>query len=447
MIGRKAEKMVLCAGLPTDYHGALDYVSICLYYSKPTTLSFMIIYNDYFSAKAIIKELCKYRLKHAKTVHKYHLLRDISLHQNSLLLLHTKRTAPPELEELFPSRRTWLRPSPENRKKLGNSEDIKMTSLYNTVISTHLNVINGKVSPPEWYLKLQKLIETIQARASNPDLKHLLTPSLKPIKKDNTKSCKICRPISLYNLEDRILIGFTSRYLTDLFDPHLHNCSFAFRSNTAPLRTHHNTIDLIRDYQKTRKNIYVAEADLEKFFDIINHNVIAASLKKFIEKVSASGQNVSENAIKIFYQYLVSYKFNKDVFVKNGTDFFNLFNIVGGRFEWPLEKLKNIYINLDEENIGIPQGGALSCLIANMVLHDVDDEVDNIPKDPELLYLRFCDDMVILHTDKSKCTDALNRYEKKIVSLNLLMHTPEFILEYGKEFWHKKSKRPYLMVT
>ncbi len=404
----------------------------------------MLPFQNYFSAKSIIAELCKYRIKHAKTVHKYHLLRDISLHPKSLLLLHNKRSAPPDLEELFPSRRNWLRPSLEKRKKINSTQDIRLTSLYNTINSTHINVSNGKITPPDWYIKLQKFIITIQERASDPDSKYLKAPILKPIKKDNTKACKICRPISLYDLEDRILIGFTAKYLTDLFDPHLHDCSYAFRSTTvANVRTHHDTIKQIITYRKERKNIYVAEADLEKFFDIINHNIIVDSLNKFISKVNLSGQEADKNSIKIFHQYLASYTFNKDVFIKNGTEFFVTFNIPGGRFEWPLQKLKKIYQDLDAEDIGIPQGGALSCLIANMVLHEVDEDVDSEPKDAELLYLRFCDDMVILHTNQSLCTDALNRYEQKIASLNLLMHPPEFILGYGKAFWQKKSKRPY----
>ncbi|MFD2872341.1 reverse transcriptase/maturase family protein [Mucilaginibacter ximonensis] len=403
-------------------------------------------YEGYFSAKAIIKILCKYRLKQAKTIHKYHLLRDISLHPKSLLLLESKKKTDLNLEDLFPPRRTWVRPNLVSRKKIDNTHNIRIQSLYKTIITTHLNVQQKELIPPQWYLNLQRFIEKIQRQAKDPDSQHLNRPVIKPIKKENSPACKICRPISIYTLEDRILISFTARYLTDKFDPHLHNCSYAFRSSRiAELKNHHHTIEQILKYRKQRskQSIYVAEADLEKFFDAINHRVIKSALEKFALKVTNSGSTIDDRAIKIFHQYLASYTFNKDVFVKNDTDYFIPFKIPNGRFEWPIEQLKKLYTDINDENIGVPQGGALSCLIANMVLHDVDEEVDGSPKDNELLYLRFCDDMILLHTDESLCTAALNRYEQKVSSLNLLMHKPEFILQYGEGFWKKKSKRPY----
>jgi len=406
----------------------------------------MLNYEDYFSAKAIVKVLCKYRLKHAKTVHKYHLLRDVSLHPKSLLLLQSKKKSEHNIEDLFPPRRSWKRPNLESRKKINDTHRIKANSLYNTVVWTHLNVKTNNLTPPKWYLNLQDFITRIQRRAHDPSAQYLKKPVIKPIKKENSASCKICRPISIYDLEDRVLISFTAKYLTDVFDSHLHNCSYAFRSaRIADLKNHHDTIKQIISYktERSKKNIYAAEADLEKFFDVIDHKVIYSCLEKFVKKISATGNTINNNAIVIFHQYLASYSFNKDVFIKNGTDFFIPFNISNGIFEWPFEKIKETYSNLDDENIGVPQGGALSCLIANMVLHEVDEKVDPEPKDRELLYIRFCDDMVILHTNKDLCTAALNRYEENVSALNLLMHKPEFILQYGKGFWKKKSKRPY----
>lgn len=406
----------------------------------------MLIYKNYFTTKAIILQLCKYRIKHAKSVHKYHLLRDVSLHSHSSSLLEKKRNLPPDLKDLFPSRRIWIRPSLELRKKINDTQKIRIISLYKTIVTIHLKILHGEISAPPWYIKLQSLISNIQKRAAIPEFEYLKTPVIKPIKKENKRSCKICRPISIYDLEDRIIIGFTAKYLTDLFDTQLHNCSYAFRSNkVAALRTHHDTIKQILAYKEIRqkREIFAAEADLEKFFDTINHKIILESLEKFISAVEKESQIVDSNAIKIFQQYLASYTFNKDVYTKSETNYFIPFGIPGGKFEWPVESLIKIYPDLDNENIGIPQGGALSCLIANMVLHEVDKQVDSNPKDLDLLYLRFCDDMVILHTDKDLCTAALNRYEESLESLGLLMHKPEFILKYDNSFWKKKSKRPY----
>jgi hypothetical protein len=72
------------------------------------------------------------------------------------------------------------------------------------------------------------------------------------------------------------------------------------------------------------------------------------------------------------------------------------------------------------------------------------DDGDTIDKD--LLYLRYCDDMIILHTDQGKCAEALERYKSAIKECKLLVHeTSDLFFEqkYSKEFWDKKAKPVY----
>jgi hypothetical protein len=247
-------------------------------------------FEKYFSTKAIIRTLCKYRIKQAKEKHKYHLLRDISLHPISILFFKTKKNCPPELKDLFPSRRSWLRPNLEERKRFNNSQDLNVYALYKTVVNIHINIINGKMKPPEWYLKLSTFIKKIQERAQNPDSDYLKSPNIQPIRKD--KNSHICRPISLYKLEDRLLISLSSKYMTDIFEPHLHKCSYAFRSTKGEtVRTHHDTISEIQKYRnrKNEENIWVAECDLKKFFDCVNQKLIIKTFECFEKKVLDTG--------------------------------------------------------------------------------------------------------------------------------------------------------------
>ncbi|MBK8362805.1 MAG: hypothetical protein IPL24_03750 [Bacteroidetes bacterium] len=55
--------------------------------------------------------------------------------------------------------------------------------------------------------------------------------------------------------------------------------------------------------------------------------------------------------------------------------------------------------------MGIPQGGALSGLIANLVLDFADRKMQSL-NDSKLLYVRFCDDMIIIHPSKKKAIEA-----------------------------------------
>jgi hypothetical protein len=106
----------------------------------------------------------------------------------------------------------------------------------------------------------------------------------------------------------------------------------------------------------------------------------------------------------------------------------------------------------DLSEIGIPQGGALSCLITNIILHDVDRAIEMIQKrgGPIILYLRFCDDMIILSPCAVVCRAAMEAFEEWVGRKLLPMHPPVDISGYQsdpkskKGFWNLKSKKTYL---
>ena len=43
-------------------------------------------------------------------------------------------------------------------------------------------------------------------------------------------------------------------------------------------------------------------------------------------------------------------------------------------------------------------------------------------KDEQLLYIRFCDDMIMIHPDKKKCENAVEVYQKALLDLKLVPH-------------------------
>ena len=68
--------------------------------------------------------------------------------------------------------------------------------------------------------------------------------------------------------------------------------------------------------------------------------------------------------------------------------------------------------------VGVPQGGAISMLIANWVLDIADRRVERWG-DESLFYARFCDDIVIAHPDRRKCRAARDRYLRALERLLL----------------------------
>src|SRR6185312_14514894 len=115
----------------------------------------------------------------------------------------------------------------------------------------------------------------------------------------------------------RIIISLTARYFTRLFDPYFLSNAYAFRaSRKGKCVTHHDAVQMILSFRKKfRSNdIWVAECDIQKFFDCVNHNLILDALKSLSQKHSI---DVDRRAYEIFLQYLHSYSFNKDVLPLN----------------------------------------------------------------------------------------------------------------------------------
>lgn len=122
-----------------------------------------------------------------------------------------------------------------------------------------------------------------------------------------------------------------------------------------------------------------------------------------------------------------------------------------GIFPWPEDLLRTMHNGESLDQIGVPQGGALSCFITNLVLHAADFEVNSthLPDGHEMLYLRYCDDMLILATSMDLCREGMNTYLRSVKNLMLPVHEPVDVTHSMDEqkscsnFLDAKSKNPY----
>ncbi|TGK92480.1 hypothetical protein EHQ26_08740 [Leptospira bourretii] len=389
--------------------------------------------EHFFSEDAILKVLCHTRAKMAKQRHDLHFLDNIS--ENSRL----KNLS--ENYKLFPPRRKWVRLSRKDRtEKLISSVEINEKQLIYTVKKYKRKFKNKPESKPEWLAKLEETIRKVQYSALYSSNFELSNPTILPSPKDISKNQY--RPIAQYNFTDQIIIKQLSKYLTYQFDLYFTKNAYAFRKNklhqnTGKIFNHHEAVIDILEYWKGHKHkpLYIAESDLQKFYDTINHSIIIEKLKE-IQKENT--HTIDIRAERLFHSYLKSYSFNK--YVQNRS----LHNYDPKvTFPWPQEQLTKYYKLIENENIGIPQGGAISVFIANLVLHSADMEVLQFNKFSPIFYARFCDDIILLHKWKWRTSFALWRYNNAIKKLKLVIHEPEKIKKYTKDFWNAKSKSPY----
>jgi hypothetical protein len=302
----------------------------------------------------------------------------------------------------------------------------------------------------DWYKCLNKEALSFFSILQNKNQKPLTTPRIYPVPKGGKKN--VFRPIASFALEDRLVIGRAGNYIRDKIDPVFLPCSYAFRSKplvNSQCPTHHDAISDLLSYRQKHagKKLYVAECDIQKFFDILNHDVIIRSFYKIIQDLKKHDSSAMDcRALQIFKGYLECYTYETGA-ITGASSYFNEKGLNEARLDKPDEKfLMQFYNDPKKVRYGIPQGGALSPIIANIVLHWADKDVLAVYGDrnrEDLFYARYCDDMVIAHPDKAVCDLLLEAYCISLKKLRLLVHEPKIFKKYDEKFYDVKSKRSY----
>lgn len=154
------------------------------------------------------------------------------------------------------------------------------------------------------------------------------------------------RQLGIPTITDRIIQQAIAQVLMPIFDPEFSNNSFGFRPN----RNGQQAVKQVKDIIKDGRRIAV-DVDLSKFFDRVNHDLLMTLL----------GRNVKDKRLlRLISRYL------KAGFVDN-------------QFQ-------------GETREGVPQGGPLSPLLANIMLDPLDKELEKRGHK----FARYADDFTIL---------------------------------------------------
>lgn len=323
-------------------------------------------FDKYFDNNKIISYLCRIRAKLARQRNKKHLIHLLT--KNQSFNYHNKKQNEYEKElcDLLPCRKKWKNIGEKYRKYNDNT----INSVDKNVLSIKKTIkFYQKHNPNEKFLQnLNKFISEI--KASILDENYIIPiPSIYPKPKDKIKKeeSNPCRPISSYSLKDKIIISLTNKYFTELFDRLFYKYSFAFRAtksdnNEKKVLSHSDAIKKILDYRINinAKHLWVVECDIQKFYDTVNHKIIRKKYQSLIKKVKRKNPDFYDfNAERIFYKYLDSYQFNRDVLpLNNDNEFWKTRKITNGKFEWVENGFKKYgyYKDLKRHPIGIPQG-------------------------------------------------------------------------------------------
>lgn len=399
--------------------------------------------KGYFSDKELIKILCHKRAIVAKKGHDDHFFRNISQKAIS-----PHKYLDKEIFSFFPPRSKWIRLTKREREIRGtNSVEINAIQLERAIWREIKKCKRLRINQPNWLKNLLDFTEKIREDFFNESRNFKIsTPRTIPVLKDIKE--KTYRPLSVFKLTDLIITGQVARYLSNCFDPLFSDSSYAFRTGIqkGKVFNHHKAIeDIIEFKRKVGKPLFVSECDIKKFYDCVNHTTAVEKFEAIIKEAKAKlGIEIDKRAVYFFNSYLAAFSFNEDI-RKKEKELLSKVDFVSGTIPWVKDsELLEVNSNPTTDRIGVPQGGAISCLIANILLNDVD-RIVNANSDDNTFYGRFCDDMILMHTEKEKCESLLKTYQTSLKEVKLISHKPLPFKEYGKAFWDEKlkSKLPY----
>jgi RNA-directed DNA polymerase len=208
------------------------------------------------------------------------------------------------------------------------------------------------------------------------------------------------RPLGIPSLEDKIVQKSMARVLESIYEVEFMSFSYGFRPN----RGCHQALEQLSNDLNRKPINHVIDADIKGFFDNVDHEWMI----KFIEhRISDS------NFIRLIKRFL-----------RNGY------------MEEGISK---------DTDMGTPQGGIISPILANIYLHYVLDLwVEKVVKEKcegEVTIVRYADDFVIGAQKVEEAREILKALKERMKKFKLeLSESKTRLVEFGK-FSKENSKR------
>jgi RNA-directed DNA polymerase len=210
------------------------------------------------------------------------------------------------------------------------------------------------------------------------------------------------RPLGIPTVRDRVVQQACKQVIEPIFEANFRDCSYGFR----PKRSAQQAVSEVKKSLIT--GWWVVDADIKSYFDTIEHTMLLSLLKRRIS---------DRRVLKLVGQWLKAGVMEDGV--QNATE------------------------------VGSPQGGVISPLLANIYLHVLDmywaERYSTIGK-----LIRYADDFVIICRTRQDAETALQMVKRIMDILKLTLHpTKTRIVDMGRDgfdflgfhFHKKKSKK------
>ena len=239
----------------------------------------------------------------------------------------------------------------------------------------------------EYYKDHYKRIEELHERV------HRGSYRAQPVRRSYiTKEDGRQRPLGIAALEDKIVQKSVHIVLSQIYEVDFTKFSYGFREG----RSQHDALDALYVGITQRKINWILDADIQGFFDNINHDWLMKMLEKRIG---------DKRILRLIRKWL------KTGYIEDG------------------KRIK--------QEIGTPQGAVISPLIANVFLHYVLDvwaaQWRRSEARGDMIIVRYADDFVIGFQHHSDAVKFMNELELRVEEFGLKLHPEKTrLIEFGR---------------
>lgn len=200
------------------------------------------------------------------------------------------------------------------------------------------------------------------------------------------------RKLGIPTISDRIAQTVVKQHLEPEVEPHFHEDSYGYRPNKSALQA----IEQAR--WRCWRDDWVLDLDIKSFFDTIDHRLMMVAAKKF-----------TQNPWILLY---IERWLKADVITKDGKR--------------------------NKRDVGTPQGGVISPLLANIYLHFT---FDKWMKEayPHIHFERYADDIVVHCRSQKQLEMIKNKLVKRFSTCKLTLNTQKTKIVYCKDTNRKEE--------